>query len=1130
MSLAFRQVADGSANPYSLRVPEPNRSVPADSPARLRQLAEDWRDTTAQERSAFQTWLIRFCEALGAEPPDPPTDDYQFELPVHVVDREGRESTNFIDCWKAGHFAMEAKASGSDARNDTLLRRAFGQVRNYVAHVPGDAPPYLMVVDVPRTLIVWDRWSGQYGDFAAGRRIALASLHERPDDIALLYDIFEQPWVRDPRGRAQAVTKEIAAGLGELAARLEDRGLDNERVARFLMRCVFSCFAEDVGLLPDKLFRQTLEQAKAAGNATVLELALTSLWKTMDTGGMFGAQLLHRFNGHFFKTVEALPLEAGDVDLLIDAAKYDWSKVEPSIFGTLLVRALDPEERHRLGAEYTPRAYIERLVEPTVVEPIRERWTAVQGAMLQLEQSGKKKDITAAVKQLRDFHEWMRGLSFLDPACGSGNFLYVTMIAVKRIEQEVLKEIERLSGGQGGLVLDEVHPRQFHGIEVKPWAREIAELTLWIGYHQFWRDTHGGRTPPDPILEDTGTIECRDAVLAWDEIVRRPEGDRPDPTPRVRHPVTGELVPDPEARLPYYEYVGARQAEWPKADFIVGNPPYIGGKKIRQTLGDGYTDALQSVYSALPDAADFVMYWWSRAAHLVAGGEVVRAGLITTNSLRQKHNRPVVRRALAEDANIIWAIADHEWSGETDDAAVRVSMTVMGRPRAHAIIGVQQNDGAFAEHRVARINPDLTGGVDLADMLESPLRANDGLCFFGFLINGPGFLIDRAEFERLIAADVRNASVLKPIIGGQDVTRRPADEYVIDFGEQSLQEARDFPLLYNIVLDRVKPARDANRDRGIRENWWRFHRIRQDLRQAMAGLGRVAVTVETMKHRFFTFLTTTTAPDHSLVCIAVDDGSVLGVLSSVIHVTWALAAGGRLGFGNDPRYNRTVCFDPFPFPLPHAPLRARIAALAERLDAHRKAAIARDERVTMTGMYNVVEKLRSGEPLTPKERAIHEIAACGVLRDLHDELDALVAEAYGWPWPMEKEEILERLVALHDERVAEEKRGVVRWLRPDYQIPRFGADLPAATLDLGAAAEAKAAPIAERRPWPKSAVEQLAALGALVAQRRVTVEEAAASFDGAKRELVARHLETLAMMGEVTVDAGGRYEAARKVA
>jgi hypothetical protein len=282
------------------------------------------------------------------------------------------------------------------------------------------------------------------------------------------------------------------------------------------------------------------------------------------------------------------------------------------------------------------------------------------------------------------------------------------------------------------------------------------------------------------------------------------------------------------------------------------------------------------------------------------------------------------------------------------------------------------------------------------------------------------------------------------------------------------------------------------------------------------------------KHRCFVFLDALVAPDDKVVVICSSDAFTLGVLSSAIHLIWSLAVGSLLE--DRPTYNNTRCFDPFPFPQTPGNDLARIALLAEQLDTHRKAAIARDDRVTMTGMYNVVEKLRSGAPLTPRERTIHELAACGVLRDLHDELDALVAEAYGWPWPMEKEEILERLVALHDERVEEEKRGLVRWLRPDYQIPRFGRDLPSAELGLAAEAAVSAQPAAERRPWPTTAVEQLAAIGALVAQRPVSADEAVAAFDGARRELVVKHLEILALMGEVTRDADGRYGAARKAA
>ena len=826
---------------------------------------------------------------------------------------------------------------------------------------------------------------------------------------------------------------------------LETRGFDQERVARFLMRCVFCCFAEDVGLLPKDLFKRTLETARHSGDPARVAAVLTSLWETMDQGGMFGAELLHRFNGHFFQTVEALPLEAEDVDLLIQATSFDWSHVEPSIFGTLLVRALDPVERHRLGAEYTPREYIERLVEPTVVEPIRERWTAVQAAVLQLEESGKKKDRDSAIKQLRDFHAWLRGLQFLDPACGSGNFLYVTMAAVKRIELEVIGELERVGGReQKEAILDEVHPRQFHGIEIKPWAREIAELTLWIGYHQFWREAHGGRTPPDPILEDTGTIECRDAVLAWDDRVHHADQDEPDLTPRILHAVTGALVPDPAQKIMYVAHTSPRKASWPRADFIIGNPPYIGGTSMRLALGSGYVDALRDVYrDEVGDGADLVMYWWTRSAAEVAAGRTMRAGLLSTNSITQLRNRAIVDAALESGVRIIWAVADHPWVDTEDSAAVRIAMTVVSREIVPArLLSVDDSGAVSTERTVAVLNSSLSSSANVSGASCEALAANEGVSSNGFNLRGAGFIVDNEEAQRLLASDPRNGSVLRPYRNGRDLAGRPRNAYLIDFNTMSREEALSFPQLFDMVRDRVQPERAVKKEASARELWWQLWRTRVEFRRASSGLHRYVGTPETAKHRFFVFMDELTAPDHSLVVVASDDAFALGVLSSSIHIAWALAAGGTLE--DRPRYNKSVCFDPFPFPVTTHVVRTRIATIADRLDHHRTDALARDESVTMTGMYNVVEKLRSGEALTAKERAIHEVAACGVLKDVHDELDAAVAIAYGWPWPMPTEDILERLVALHDERVEEEKRGLVRWLRPEYQIPRFStAEQPA---------------------------------------------------------------------------------------
>jgi hypothetical protein len=276
----------------------------------------------------------------------------------------------------------------------------------------------------------------------------------------------------------------------------------------------------------------------------------------------------------------------------------------------------------------------------------------------------------------------------------------------------------------------------------------------------------------------------------------------------------------------------------------------------------------------------------------------------------------------------------------------------------------------------------------------------------------------------------------------------------------------------------------------------------------------------------FSFLPSETAAEHSVICIASDEASLLGTLSSALHANWALAAGGRLGMGNDARYQKALCFDPFPFPDPPQHLRDRIGLVAETLDHHRKDAIARDERVTMTGMYNVVEKLRSGAPLTDAERGVHESAACGVLRDLHDELDRLVAEAYGWPWPMEREEILERLVALHDERVAEERAGQVRWLRPEYQVPRFGGAAAQGGRAAEAAAEAAAEPeVPALSAWPAEPQDQIMALRASVARAAGTPAEVAARFDAALADAVQRYLELLAVLGHLRADEDGRYHA-----
>jgi hypothetical protein len=339
-------------------------TLSAETIRKLRDLNERFTDVAASERAKYQIYLIQLCEAIGVETPRPPASaarvaenaTYQFEFAVQATARDGTVTSNFIDLYKAGCFALEAKDSVEGSSTTKLLTKAFGQVSNYARDL-AERPPYIMVLDVGKTLTLWDRWQGTYGGYHLGTQLNLRTLADRPDDVALLRDIWNDPTKRDPRRHAQAITVEIAGLLAELSATLEARGHDAERVARFLIRCVFSMFAEDVKLLPNKAFTRLLDAVIGEPPERFVDAA-EGLWKAMDAGTLFGYDRILRFNGHFFADAEALPLLRAEVELLRRASAADWSAVEPSIFGTLLVRALTPEERHRLGAEYTPRAFI----------------------------------------------------------------------------------------------------------------------------------------------------------------------------------------------------------------------------------------------------------------------------------------------------------------------------------------------------------------------------------------------------------------------------------------------------------------------------------------------------------------------------------------------------------------------------------------------------------------------------------------------------------------------------------------------------------------------------------------------------------------------------------------------------
>jgi len=712
----------------------------------------------------------------------------------------------------------------------------------------------------------------------------------------------------------------------------------------------------------------------------------------MDTGSEFNpflAASVRHFNGGLFKDARAIPLEADELRELTVAVKADWRQVEPAIFGTLLESALDPRERGSLGAHFTPRAYVERLLVPVLAEPLAADWAGVQAAAESLRAKG---DAKGAAGEIRAFHRRLCALRVLDPACGTGNFLYVALEHLKRLEAEVLVALEELGEArQDALDLrgHAVGPHQFLGIEKNPRAVPIAELVIWIGYLQWHMRTRGAASLGDPILASHDTVAHADAILAWRErALVRDHAGRPvtkwDGVTWKTDPVTGRPVPDETARTEVYRYADPRPAEWPEADFIVGNPPFIGGKDLRQELGDGYAEALWAAYPHIPGGADLVMVWWDKAAARVRAGKTRRFGFITTNSITQTFSRRVVRahlEAARAPLHLAFAIPDHPWADGTGSAAVRIAMTVGEAGQGDGVLKTvtaegepSPSDGAVPvslSRTEGRINADLTIGADVAAAV--PLRANERLSSPGVKLHGSGFIVTPAKARDLGLGAIDGLDRhIRPYRNGRDLTARPRGAMVIDlFGLDDDDVRRRFPAVWQHVRDTVWPEREHNNRATYRDNWWIFGEPRRELRPALHGLPRYIATVETAKHRVFQFLPAEILPDNMLVAIGLSDGFSLGVLSSRQHAAWALAAGGWLGYGNDPRYSKSRCLDPFPFPDATARQRAEISGLAEELDAHRKRVLAAHPRaLTLTGLYNALEARRSGRALDDAEREI----------------------------------------------------------------------------------------------------------------------------------------------------------------
>ena len=1099
---------------------------------------ERWSGSGGAEIANSQSFVIDLCDLLSVPRPNPAgpleaDNDYVFEKGV-VHEERGRRTTVRIDLYNKGKFVLEAK-QGSDetgrpatpsererdsgrvrggmARRGTsgwerAMRAAYGQAKGYVADLPPDhpVPPFLVVVDVGHRIETFADFSGtgrNYTQFPdrSSYSIPLEGLLDA-DVRERLRAIWTDPKSLDPAPAAAAVTSQISERLAKIARVLEGRTrsrgtgptYDPADVAAFLMRCTFSMFAEDVGLLPPRSFTELLESL--VDRPADFVPAIEAFWSVMDKGGWEArtSTVLRRFNGSLFFGARALPLDRQAIHDLAAAARQDWAGVEPAIFGTLLERALDPKERSSLGAHYTPRTYVERLVIPTVIEPLREDWSDAQG---EIERLARRGDVDRALDVAVSFHRQLCRTRVLDPACGTGNFLYVAMELIKRLESEVLDAIQGLGDTQDVLAIEgeTVEPSRFLGLEKNPRAVAIADLVLWVGYLR-WQIRNGGlQAVPEPVLRKTGNILEQDAVITWD-VTQTGDGD-PE----------GQEVP--------------ARAEWPEAEFIVGNPPFIGGGQMRAELGDGYAEAVWKARPKVPAKADFVMQWWDEAAERLARkgtkkspNPLRRFGFITTNSITQTFSRRVVERHLGGKVpvSLAFAVPDHPWVKSDKSAAVRIAMTVVRPGNREGALGEVtaerdlNTDAPVVELRQdeGSITAKLTLGADTTKAV--PLLANETLSSNGMLLAGKGFKVSAERAATLAASEGTGVQEhLRPYRSGSDLTRRPKGTKVIDLYPLSVNEARDrFPALYQHLVDNVRPHREGKRGgtadaNEYADNWWKFAKVRAGLRNAISDLPRYIATTETTKHRFFQFLDADVRPDHMVVAIGLDRADALAVLSSRPHVLYAIAAGGWLGAGNDPRYSKSRTFDPFPFPTvltdpsPDAPTlasRDRLRELGERLEAHRRERLDAHDDLTMTGLYNRLETFRTlnagGKEADEVQRADFARVGTEELASLHDDIDRAVLEVYGWSdlaggligkpggttpsiHKTESQErvediLLTRLVDLNAERRAKERAGTVDWLRPSYQVPKLGRRVPSGSEEEQASMEMEIPD--GGHPWP----------------------------------------------------------------
>lgn len=865
---------------------------------------------TGQERKEAQTFLDRFFRAFGHE--GALEAGAKYEEAIKKGSKTGK--TGFADLvWKP-RVLIEMKKRGED------LNKHYSQAFDYWTRLVPNRPKYVILCNFDQF------WIFDF-DIQIDTPVDKISLEELPARSGAL--AFMELGQKTPifQNNQVEVTERAARRMGELLLELEARGIEKLTAQRFVLQCVLAMFAEDRQLLPRDLFVSCVQDCMNGSSSYDL---LGGLFREMNQLGKTPAgryQGVDYFNGGLFSRIDPIELTREELNFLDVSARENWSKVRPAIFGNLFEGTVDKKERHAKGIHYTSEGDIMKIVRPT----ISRYWE-------------DKIEEANTVKELGKLQIELQGYRVLDPACGSGNFLYIAYQQLKRVERMLLEKIQSLNGSKSQqMEMGLVTPLQFYGMDTNPFAVELARVTLMIA-RKIAIDDLCLTEPALPLDTLDDNIVCQDALFS----------------------------------------------EWVKADAIIGNPPFLGGKHIRMNLNDEYVDRIFQRFPKVKDV-DFCAYWFRLAHDKI--DEKGRVGLVGTNSISQGKSRIAALDYITQNGGYIHeAVSTQPWSG-----AAKVHVSIINwckdKPRKYYLDDLV----------VSQINSSLKSTVDVSQAVR--LKVNLNKCFQGVIPNGKGFLLSEQQAEEWIKADSKNKEVLKLFSMGANLAKNPhgkPERWIIDFDDMSIEEASDYQLPFEQVKQTIPLERENNRNEKLKLNWWKYEGKRIEMRKAISTLSFYFTVPRVSKWAIFIPAPLNWLPGDKSVVVASEDFYIFGILSSSIHREWIHAQKSTLGASI--AYTHNTCFETFPFPQTvDIKIVQQIRTKTEKLHEYRSQQME-TKQWGITTLYNKFFTEPSSQ-----------------LYKLHQQLDKLVMSAYQFN---PEDDILERLLLLNLELAEKEKQGI----------------------------------------------------------------------------------------------------------